>query len=93
MINDEIQKKAVEEELAKHREAIQKARAAKPNMGVVIIFYYTQIVPRDVSLITPGRRFSYLIWGQGRTIDEAVLDLGRIPCGRLGSHLISPAAR
>ena len=79
LINNEMQKNAVEAALANQRDAIVRARVRKPNMGILIIIYYTQVVPRDITLITPGRRFSHLIWGQGRTIDEARQDAYKAP--------------
>jgi predicted nucleic acid-binding protein len=71
LINDYVQKNKVNAALDPIRADIARARAGNPRMGVVILFYYTQVEAPEDSPIKPGADFQYLIWGVGATPDEA----------------------
>ncbi len=71
LINDYIQKKKVNEAVDAIRGEVAKTRAENPRLGVVLLFYYTQVEAPDESPIKPGANFEYLIWGMGVTPDEA----------------------
>ncbi|HUQ92475.1 MAG TPA: hypothetical protein VM120_12415 [Bryobacteraceae bacterium] len=73
-INDHIQKKKIEEALAKEQNLIAKARAAKPNQGILLLFTMRYTQPLPDSVIKPGAEFLYLRWGQGATQDQARME-------------------
>jgi hypothetical protein len=75
LVNDEIQKRAVNQALDKVRPAISQARADNPQLGILLLFYYRQVEAQSDSLIKPGAIFNYFLWGKGVTRDEAVEDI------------------
>jgi predicted nucleic acid-binding protein len=79
IVNDNIQRTKANEALDKVRSAIGQARAENPQLGVLILFYYTQVDPGPDSIIRPGAVFNYLLWGKGTTEDEAMEDIFRLP--------------
>lgn len=74
LINDRVQKSRVDEALSRIRATVAKARGDNPRLGVLLIFYYTQVQAPEESIMKPGAAFDYLIWGQGITADEARVD-------------------
>ena len=74
LVNDEIQKKRVNEALDKIRPVVGQARLANPRLGVLLLFYYTQYQAPEESIIRPGAAFDYVSWGKGVTRDEALRD-------------------
>jgi predicted nucleic acid-binding protein len=78
LINDYVQKNKVNGALDPIKPQIAKARADNPRLGVIILFYYTQVEAPDESPIKPGANFEYLLWGVGTTRDEATEDALRL---------------
>jgi predicted nucleic acid-binding protein len=79
VINDHVQKNKVNEALDKIRKMVAKDRADNPRMGVLLMFYYSQVEAPQESIMKPGAAFEYVIWGKGVTIDEARQDALRAP--------------
>jgi predicted nucleic acid-binding protein len=74
LINDRIQEQKVEAALQSAKAAIGNARVDNPRLGILLMFYYTQIEAPSESIIKPGAVFHYLDWGLGVTADEARRD-------------------
>ena len=74
LANDYIQKQKVTQALDQIRPTIASERAANQQMGVLLLFYYTQYQAPEESIIKPGAVFDHLTWGKGATRDEALRD-------------------
>lgn len=79
LINDYIQRQKVNDALDKIRPQVDSARAANPQRGILLLFYYRQFEAPEDSIIKPGAVFDYVMWGQGVTRDEALQDAFRLP--------------
>lgn len=86
-INDKIQKGRVEEAIASHWHVITETRQKNTGMGILIIVMYRQTQVSGAtadSIIRPGREFDYIVWGKGRTRDEARQEAMKTPTLRAG---------
>lgn len=79
LVNDYIQKKKVTQALDQIRSTIAGERAANQQMGILLLFYYTQYEAPEESIIKPGAAFDHLTWGKGVTRDEALRDALSVP--------------
>jgi predicted nucleic acid-binding protein len=75
LVNDEIQRKKANEALERIKPDVKQSRLNNPRLGVVLLFYYTQYLAPDESIIKPGAAFDYVLWGKGVTRDEALRDV------------------
>ncbi|MCB0112017.1 MAG: hypothetical protein KDE53_39105, partial [Caldilineaceae bacterium] len=71
-LNNALQRQQVQERLNQIEPTIQRERQRRPDLGILVGFYYHQIQAPPHSLIQPGAVFSHIEWKAGRTRDEAM---------------------
>ena len=71
LANDSVQRSRAEEELARIEPALQARRRENPRLGVLLVFFYTQVQAPPDSLIQPGAVFGHIEYGFGINPDEA----------------------
>ncbi|RJO78429.1 hypothetical protein D5S18_05955 [Nocardia panacis] len=85
LINDYIQTGRVRRELARLEPVLAATRAAHPDTGTLLVFFYTQAEAPSESLIQPGPVFSHLETATGLTRSEATLHWQNQPAIRPGA--------
>jgi hypothetical protein len=70
-IGNRVQASRAREALARAEQAINAVRIRSPNQGVLIVFYFFQVIAPRESLVQPGPRFTHIEWYAGATPDEA----------------------
>jgi hypothetical protein len=71
IINDYVQQTRAKQALDAIEPGLRSQRQQHPELGVLLVFYYTQYQTPDESLIRPGAAFGSVTFYTGRTRDEA----------------------
>lgn len=69
------QKELAKEKLRSKLVGIAQETAAHPELGVLVLYYYSQFTPNEQSVVEPGNEFVTIRVGYGRTEDEAKKNL------------------
>jgi len=84
IINDHIQKERVQKALAEIEPGLRAQRQQHPELGVLLVFRYTQHQAPEDSLTQPGAVFGSVEYYTGRTQDEAIDSSRSTPAIRAG---------
>jgi hypothetical protein len=84
LINDQIQKRRVNEALNRIEPLLRTQRQQNPELGILLIFYYSQYQAPEESLIRPGAVFGHIECYTGNTPDEARVRWFNTPSIRQG---------
>jgi hypothetical protein len=84
LINDHVQERRAREALASLEAVLNERRRRNPSLGLLLIFYYSQVQAPEESLIRPGAVFGHIEHEFGRTRDEALATWRATPALRQG---------
>ncbi len=84
LINDHIQEKRAREALSRIEPGLRAQRQQHPDLGILLVFYYSQYQAPEESLMRPGAVFGHVEFHTGRTQDEARQNWTAAPAIRQG---------